>query len=317
MPGQQKKQRTSRACDFCHRRSIRCRPSTEESDKCQNCSDYGLTCAFNRPVKKRGLKPSASSPSSQHRGTNQHDPQDEIETSSAGAMSSNLRNDSSHGEVSKDVVEADGLFTFSLQAHHRGMVLKGRDVIDHLTNVYLEVVYPIFPFFHRPSLREMIANRSYLLDQSLFAAIMAMCALASARVRDGATSTIQPGSELLSSSQYGAEAFFQCAKAVLPQTLAGARRHGYVKAYVFLALYGVQQSSSEIMHQYLGLYHSLMALHGLHDEKNWSSELGIIETEERRRLVSDLIMGVISCLTCSSSGLLIPLRCIAQSSGPV
>lgn len=34
-----KLQRISQACDLCHRRSIRCRPSTENPEQCQNC--YG------------------------------------------------------------------------------------------------------------------------------------------------------------------------------------------------------------------------------------------------------------------------------------
>jgi hypothetical protein len=39
------------------------------------------------------------------------------------------------------------------------------------------------------------------------------------------------------------------------------------------------------MHQYLGLYHSLVMLDGLHDETRWPVGLGIVEIEERRRLV--------------------------------
>jgi hypothetical protein len=40
-----------------------------------------------------------------------------------------------------------------------------------------------------------------------------------------------------------------------------------------------------MMHQYLGMYHSLMAMNGLHDENNWP-EMGMVEAEECRRLVS-------------------------------
>ncbi len=39
------------------------------------------------------------------------------------------------------------------------------------------------------------------------------------------------------------------------------------------------------MHRYLGLYHSLVAIDGLHDERNWPKEIVIVEIEERRRLV--------------------------------
>lgn len=51
-----KLRRISRACDFCHRRSIRCKPSQDGSDRCQNCTDFDVDCTFDRPAKKRGTK---------------------------------------------------------------------------------------------------------------------------------------------------------------------------------------------------------------------------------------------------------------------
>ncbi|KAI6778500.1 Transcriptional activator protein-like protein [Emericellopsis cladophorae] len=40
----------TRACDYCHRRSVRCHPG----GKCRNCLDFGLDCLYQREVKKRG-----------------------------------------------------------------------------------------------------------------------------------------------------------------------------------------------------------------------------------------------------------------------
>lgn len=49
-----KLQRISQACDLCHRRSIRCRPSIENAQvQCQNCFDFGVTCTYNRPSRRR------------------------------------------------------------------------------------------------------------------------------------------------------------------------------------------------------------------------------------------------------------------------
>ena len=49
-----KLQRISQACDLCHRRSIRCRPSTEDPQQhCQNCFDFGVPCTYNRPSRRR------------------------------------------------------------------------------------------------------------------------------------------------------------------------------------------------------------------------------------------------------------------------
>lgn len=50
-----KLQRASRACDLCHRRSIRCRPSIEDPEaKCQNCQDFAVECTYNRPSRRGG-----------------------------------------------------------------------------------------------------------------------------------------------------------------------------------------------------------------------------------------------------------------------
>lgn len=58
-----------------------------------------------------------------------------------------------------------------------------------------------------------------------------------------------------------------------------------MRTCALLALVGIQAGKIDVMHQYLGLYHSLVAIDGLHDEKNWPKEIGIVEIEERRRLV--------------------------------
>jgi len=53
-----KKSRITRACDLCHRRSIKCTKPEEgsESNQCQNCVDFRKPCTYLRPEKKRGIK---------------------------------------------------------------------------------------------------------------------------------------------------------------------------------------------------------------------------------------------------------------------
>ena len=69
-----------------------------------------------------------------------------------------------------------------------------------------------------------------------------------------------------------------------------------------LALYGIQAGKINIMHQYLGLYHSLVAMDGLHDEKNWPKGIGIVEIELRRRQVC-LLTIILFIANTSSFGL--------------
>jgi hypothetical protein len=58
-----KRQRASRACDFCHGRGLKCRQdesSTRQhaaSGTCLTCLDYGVKCTLDRPIRRRGRKP--------------------------------------------------------------------------------------------------------------------------------------------------------------------------------------------------------------------------------------------------------------------
>lgn len=72
---------------------------------------------------------------------------------------------------------------------------------------------------------------------------------------------------------------------------SGSRAHLLVEDFADLAdilkaLYGTQTSNMEMMHQYMGLYQSVVSVDRLYDEKNWPLGLGMIEIETRRRLVS-------------------------------
>ncbi len=52
-----KVRRISKACDYCHHRSIRCRVSEEgDGKRCQNCLDFNQACTYDRPTKRRGVK---------------------------------------------------------------------------------------------------------------------------------------------------------------------------------------------------------------------------------------------------------------------
>jgi hypothetical protein len=112
---------------------------------------------------------------------------------------------------------------------------------------------------------------------------MAICAIASARARDGALFPGRWDPEHFKNPT--SESFFAAAKETIPQDLSGMRGLDWMRTCALMALYGIQVGRIEFMHQYLGLYHSLVAMDNLHDEKNWPKS-GIVEVELRRRLVS-------------------------------
>lgn len=55
-----KSRRTSRACDFCHKRSHPCKKETESSLQCITCIEFGVACTWSRVPAKRGIKPRSS-----------------------------------------------------------------------------------------------------------------------------------------------------------------------------------------------------------------------------------------------------------------
>lgn len=249
--------------------------------------DFDVPCTYDRPAKKRGKKVSATEREEFH-----------VQRGASPNVLLPLRPDSSH--VQKNAAyqsPADGnlensprmrkdeLVEFSLTRDIREMVLANRDKITNLVNVHFEVVYPIFPLFHRGTLLRKVSERAYLKDRGLFAAVMSICALASARARDGA---LPPGRwDPAYFAQPAAEIFYAAAKDVMSLDLASSRGLDYMRACALMALFGVQLGKVDIMHQYLGLYHTLVALDGLHDEKNWPDDIDRIEREERRRLVRE------------------------------
>jgi hypothetical protein len=129
-PRPRKLRRISRACDFCHKRSIRCTPSQEDSTRCQNCLDFGVSCTYNRPAKKRGIK-SGNAKQSRQEGSSSHDGQ------SDARLLLELNG----------IVEGNGNFNvvdkFFIPEKWRSMVLENEEKIRNLVGVYLEVVYPM------------------------------------------------------------------------------------------------------------------------------------------------------------------------------
>lgn len=147
----------------------------------------------------------------------------------------------------------------------------------------LQLITISFPLFHRPSFLEKLDRYEHLKDQGLFASTMAVCALASARARDGA---LYSGRwNLAQLAEPPSEAFMAAAKDSIPKDLTNAKGVDFMRACAFLAIASIQNGQIKSMQQYSGLYHTLIAMEGLYDEKLWPKNLSPIEIEERRRLV--------------------------------
>jgi hypothetical protein len=156
-----------------------------------------------------------------------------------------------------------------------------------LLEIYFEVVYPIFPFFHEPSFTRRIARAEYASKRTLFAATMALCALVSSRVQDG--SVTNPKWDLEPLRALDPDVFYAKARQQLLDLTAESDIN-ILRAHAILAIAAIQNGRIRDMHQHLGTYHTLVAMDGLHDESNWPQDVGIVEREERRRLVRHLTL---------------------------
>ena len=146
----------------------------------------------------------------------------------------------------------------------------------------MDVVYPILPLFHGPTLWERMRNRDHLSDRGFFASVMAACALTSARVRDGA---ITDDRKLL---KYGleqqSEIFYSGAACAILKDFNKAQGLGYLRACGLLAVTALQYGQIASMHQYLGHFCTLSAMQQFHDEDQWPQNITMTEREESRRL---------------------------------
>lgn len=151
-----------------------------------------------------------------------------------------------------------------------------------LIEIYFEVVYPIFPFFHQPTTMRRVSRGEHRTNRAFFAATMAMCAISSARVRDGAVFSNQW--DLASLSEPSSETFFAASEHALSQGTVGAAELDDLRACAVLSITAIQYGQPRTMRHYLGLYHTSVETDFLHDETQWPRDIGIVETEERRRL---------------------------------
>ncbi|KAJ6012675.1 hypothetical protein N7522_003030 [Penicillium canescens] len=297
-----KAQRVSKACDFCNRRSIKCGKSEDPLRRCQNCSDFDIPCTFDRPAKRRGVKAGTraltrdaqfvTTPVSEHfTPVAASAPTTRTTLGSPPSMSPSYPG-SAHTQVldgdpwsafntsgvategyDDDVALRDSWSTFAISTNRQ---------IQDLVQVYFEIVYPIFPLFHKQSFIRKVQNQEYIRNPGLFASTMAVCALVSDRVRDGALFTNRWRRDQLAEQPSGT--FYAAAKDCIPRDLSRAKGMNYMRACAILAIASIQNGQIKNIRKYSGMYHTLTSMDGLHDENLWPKDLSLIETEERQRL---------------------------------
>ncbi|ORY24688.1 hypothetical protein BCR39DRAFT_566546 [Naematelia encephala] len=238
-----KRRRITRACDRCHRGGIKCTPGPKEGT-CGSCAAFGSPCTYERPVKRRG--PAARSLSS--RASSENKP----------------RIPSSRHSLTPD----DGWVYTEVASH---------EVIADLVEVFYKVVYPIIVYFHWPNFIAQIRSRRYMTSRPFFTLTMAVCAMSSARVRDGAHPVLMP-------TMPSSETFYRATLDAFPTNLSEAPEFDYKRTKALLALVCIQNGHVREMLQHAGDYTTLCTLEGFHIEGRWPPGLDEIQVQERRRL---------------------------------
>lgn len=251
-----KLRRNTRACDQCSKRSVKCKPSTEDPGRCQNCVDYDELCAFERETRRRAGRSSA------------HASQRGLPRVNTALQPETAPTESTAGDTTD---------------HWSTHINADAETILGLIDAFFDVIFPVFPFFHKGSLMRRVVQGHHRTDAPFAAAIAALCGLVSARVRDGALykprRDSSPATQAISS-----QAFFKASEEMLPKSASLTQHLGYMQACVLLALTSIQYGHSTSTQYYLNLYHTFVAVGSLHDEDSWPQGLEQVEIEERRRL---------------------------------
>lgn len=263
VPKARKTRRNTHACDACSRRSVKCKSSTEDVTRCQNCVDFNESCTLDRPMRKRGKPVQSQLPPVS-------EPSLAIDTGT---------------HVSPLCATRTLLCNTSATAQQQWMSPLLRDsepLTLRLVDIFFEVVFPVFPLFSRPIFLQKVTSKEHLKNRAFYAALSALCALVIARARDGAIDDSKQYT--LQSNGLSSENFFAAAEKALPTTASLTGELEYMQAYILLSITSIQYGDSKQARFYLNLYHNCVAVNLLHNEEEWPHNLSISETEERRRL---------------------------------
>jgi hypothetical protein len=148
-----KLRRNRRACDQCSARSVKCRPT--EGPSCEACRDYGETCTSLRPMARRGPKPRSTRPITNQPGSDGQDTPD-----NRRLVQSQVSSVDKEAELDTSI--------------WRPRMTPPQAIVMDLTEIYFEVVYPVFPLFHRATLLRRVSRGEYATSRSLFSAVLAV-----------------------------------------------------------------------------------------------------------------------------------------------
>jgi len=164
----------------------------------------------------------------------------------------------------------------------------------HPTNPRLTVRYP---YFHWPTFWSQVQQGLYRTDRAFSAAVMAACAMASSRIRDGAFDRFpNPPVFPIETAVSLSEEFYRAAIRAIPVDLSVAAEFNYKRAKALLCAVAIQFGYARTFSAHLGDYMTMCSIDGFHHEIRWPAGLSAIDIQERRRLVRLFCMSHCRCL---------------------
>ncbi|KAH7191397.1 hypothetical protein BKA60DRAFT_686549 [Fusarium oxysporum] len=278
-----KRRRITQACDYCHQRSIRCRPSSNNQG-CQNCKDFAQECTYHRTPRRRGTKPRDES--TDHKNYLEDAARPPLNAANAG-----LAQESSH--PSHDVIcvprpRAVSVHDNQWKAPHIASQASIMDLIE----IYFEI--------------KSLSSRVHKREIHLFCHDGSLCPGQWSHTRRVSN---EPKWDLESLYKIQPELFYDEAKKQLLELTTESNIH-VLRAHAILAIAAIQNGKTRDMHHHLGSYHTLGAMDGLHNEANWPRDIDVVEREERRRMFWSMYTldiytavvwgGIIRCSECQS-----------------
>jgi hypothetical protein len=266
-----KQKRVTKACDFCHRRGLRCkRPDSNSVQGCLTCEEYDVPCTQTRVSRKRGTKP----------GHTSRTRSDETGVETSGPFSAQMKESTAQGSHLNDTSDS----------------MNDRSVITAWIDIYLDTIHPMyvphmledyevnghrFPLFCEQELLQRWANGSFPSDRTSSGSLMALCALSAEHVKSGALFNTT-GFENRHTS-YADEYLVEAIRSI-PTSLAECQGIEMLRSLALLALVGTQIGDTNLTHKFLSLYHGMVARDGLHDEARWPTSFTPCDREVLRRI---------------------------------
>ncbi|BEI80789.1 hypothetical protein CcaverHIS002_0113180 [Cutaneotrichosporon cavernicola] len=160
----------------------------------------------------------------------------------------------------------------------------GHEQILHLVNAWYTAVYPIYHYFSWRHYAFDVHEKRYEHDAAFRSTVLVMCAIAAARIRDGA---YQPASGQVAENDIPVDPDVLRAAAVaslVPMPPNRPLEFEDLRAASLIHVLGQQNGDIELVQLSLARYHGIAACFKFHDERFWPPTLEEWQREERRAL---------------------------------